>query len=252
MPNQGKKERACLAKHNIPIKFKPIRYYAKRIAQNKPFAFVRYGEGEIKWLVPSLPIKAKRFPSLAQPGVRQALLSTVNWQVDNPKYFIAIQHLWHFDEKGKLKIVDDWIVRNLPKHDWHYAGVFRDATMEGKFYPIIKALRDSELPIILVGPGRLEGLSDILPVHLHIKTHKTHAFQQINDLSARILSIVDPAIFLFSCSFAAKVLIHRTFERRSHSFMIDFGSLWDGYLGMKARPYHPYMTKELITRNLNP
>jgi hypothetical protein len=225
-----------------------INYYAARVADYKPFAFVRYGEGEIKWLVPNLPIKAKRYPSLKH--ARGALLQTIVQPIENTNYFVAIQHLWHFEELGKLRIVEDWIKANLPDHDWHYAGVFRDATLQANFYPMFKALEQSDLPLVLVGPKRIGKVDEVLPIYHHIVTHPTHAFQQIGELAAQILSIVDPAIFIFACSFAAKVLIHRLFERRQHSFMIDFGSLYDGYVGFDTRPYHKHMTPELIARNL--
>jgi hypothetical protein len=227
-----------------------LKYYVDLINARKPFSFVRYGEGEIKWMIPALPTKSG-YPSFKDPAVAAELRATLIRAYVEDNYLPAIQHRWHFAEKGRLGIVEEWFEENVPPRRYHWAGVFRRATLQGKLYPLVKAIRQSDLPFILVGPLRIAPLIKTLNAAHHIVTDDRFAYQQIGDLEKRINSFPDPAIISFSCSFAAKTLIWRLFPRRGDkSILIDFGSLWDGYCGLKNRPYHPKMTKALIRKNL--
>jgi len=57
-----------------------------------------------------------------------------------------------------------------------------------------------------------------------------------------------PAVVSFSAGPTTKVLIHNL-HGRGH-FLIDFGSLWDIYVGKRTRRYHKRITPKVIRRNL--
>lgn len=231
-----------------------LKHYVNMINDGVPFSFVRYGEGEIKWMILSLPTK-KGYPSFKPKHVREELVETVVQCHNDPAYIPAIQHRWHFKEIGKLQVVEEWFRAYAPRRSWHYAGVFRDATMKSRFHPMIKAIQNSALPVVIVGPKRIAPIVRSLTSakHRHIITHLRFAYETVDDIQEKILKIGEPSLISFSVSFAAKVLIHRLFPViGKHTTMIDFGSLWDGYCGYKKRPYHPKMTQALIRRNMQP
>lgn len=237
----------------IGIRRPGLMHYVDRIKRGKSFAFVRYGEGEIKWMVPELPIKGsyKSFLGEHYDYVCQELIETVTSWHQSDRYIMAIQHLWHFKETGKLETVYRWFAANVPEAiRWAYAGVFRDATMKGRFYPMIAAIRSQPLPLVFVGPERIAPIVRRFKAK-HIVTHPRWAYQRRQSYKEQILELGKPCFISFSVSFCAKWLIHQLWpEIGEHSHLIDFGSLWDGYCDIKKRPYHPKMTKKLIRQNL--
>lgn len=237
----------------IGIRRPGLMHYVDRIKRGKPFAFVRYGEGEIKWMIPGLPIKGTHKSLMGEhyDNLCRELIGTVTKYHQSDRYVMALQHLWHFKQTGKLGIVNRWFAANVPTTiRWAYAGIFRDATMNGNFYPMIDAMRRQPLPPVFVGPERIAPLVRRFGAK-HIITKTRWAWQQRELYKEQILGLGKPAFISFSASFCAKWLIHQLWSIiGEHSYLIDFGSLWDGYCGIRGRPYHPKMTKKLINRNL--
>ena len=234
----------------ITIQYPGLNHYVRRIRNGKPFAFARYGEGELKWLI-GRKVKSQ-YPSFLGKHydyVRRELAETITGYHQHDGYIMAIQHLEHFHQIGLWHLVESWLNEHAQGIPWRNAGVFRAAAAAGNLFPLVQAIRQQPLPVLLVGPKRLAGIAKRLSAK-HIVIHDRFAYQQRAKYKKQLLAFARPAFISFSASFCAKWLIHQLWPIiGGHSFLIDFGSLWDGMTGQVKRPYHRRMNKAIIQAN---
>lgn len=231
--------------------FEPgVEYYAERM-KSKPFAFVRYGEGELQVVTPTIPLRAatkRRWDGWSKPGPQRVLRRTlVECHVDE-SYLVGIWHLAHFAAKHQAPKLERWL-KTLPVQTWHDGGVFKEALESGEFGCVIEAMRKQ--PVVLVGPARLAALPAKVGFEdcRHIVVHHNRAFLDWRR-TARMVEKTGPAFFSFSAGGPAKIMIHHLWPRMRDSYLIDFGAVWDVFVGQASRHYHRRLTPRQIARNL--
>lgn len=228
-----------------------IGYYAHRIRHGPSFAFVRYGEGEWKTIVSDIPLQKKSRLG-RNPDVRAAFQRTIIKCHQNDNYKVALWHQEYFIHVMRRQAeLEAWIKRNVPAWvKWYDGRIWRATVEQGQLYPLIRAMREQKLPIILVGPQRIARRIGI-PVTQHIVTHPKRVWQERKRIEKEILKFGRPALVAFSASGATKILIHNLWPAiGQHSYLIDFGAMWDGLCGFKTRPFHRRLTPALIRKNL--
>lgn len=235
---------------NVATPFSPgAEFYAGHIKENKPFSFVRYGEGEWKQIVGLPFLKKKRWKVEKWRDHIQFLHDTL---VDIPRsdqYVLATHHRQHFIERGDWDKVEAWARRNVMGKVWHDGAVWKKAAEAGEMYCIVKAMRETVLPVVLVGPERLEKLD--VPTAQHIVAHPKDALRQTKEFKAQLLKITEPSFISFTIGASANILIRWAWNHLGHcSFLINFGAVWDGLIGHPIRPYQKELSPELIKRNL--
>jgi hypothetical protein len=146
-----------------------------------------------------------------------------------------------------------WIMRNVPNVEWYNCTVFYRASRKGRLHPLIKAIRESGLPVILVGPPwmrKLNGKAFGLSSFIEIPARDCWSMRkQIVDRTLRAAK--RPCIISLSAGPPAKVFAYQLFKHVGQkSFIIDFGSLWDVYSGVRSRRYMRGMKPGTIRRNL--
>jgi hypothetical protein len=135
---------------------------------------------------------------------------------------------------------------------WHDCRVFYRYSKHGRLYPLIETLQNLDIPIVVVGPNRLRALHNkAFPIAHFIPIPGQDCYRLKSRLIRQCLAVKGPAFFAFTAGPAAKILIYKLFPPMGkQSFMFDFGSLWDIYVGRATRQYHKKMTRETIRRNL--
>lgn len=226
-----------------------LEYYVGLIDSGQPFSFVRYGDGEYQRMIPGMKEKIRQ----QEPELSDALVKTLQLSHER-SYFVASQPEDTLQKLGCHDPVVKWVDANTPDIVWHNGDVFHRASSRGKLYPLVKALQ--EYKVVVVGPSWLTALPfyDSF-IEIPHDTKKGHTFDSrswsmLDRFQEQILKHKN-CIVSISCGAAAKVLIHRLHAKMNmHSWLIDFGSLWDIYCEHPSRRYHHSMSAETIAQNL--
>jgi hypothetical protein len=253
-------ENAVAKAHGIRVFSPGVQWYADEILSGVPFTLVRYGEGEWRAVVPKVPRKTfaraterkefKRIWNNPESGAEAELRKAVLNHHNHPRYWAAMWHFRHLARYHWLPSIKGWQDRNLGKDRvWHDGYVWRRAVEKGEFYPVVEALREQGLPIVVVGSDLLTGLSDRLPIAHHIVIHRWEAYYHMDEIRQAMLA-QPPSLFIMCGGGPAKMLANWLFPViGEQSFMIDFGASWEGLLGFRARRYFDHIPRHVIRQS---
>jgi hypothetical protein len=103
---------------------------------------------------------------------------------------------------------------------------------------------------VFIGPSHIRSISKRLPYVGFVEVRTRNCYQDIAKIHKAILEQPRPAVFCFSTGPTTKVLIAKLFPALGEeNFLIDFGSLWDVYCGVKSRSYHKKITPAITSKN---
>lgn len=210
-------------------------------------------------LVPGIPQKAKLWPEGSV--LREAFKDTVRNAPVAENYQAAMWHIPFLKEQVKVwPLVTEWLDQNAPKGlQWYSGRVWWQGLVDGTLAPFLDAMRMQELPIILVGPERIRGLGEVIgvPIKWHFQIALKKAVQQMTEIKEGLLAFDKPALICFSAGAAGKLVIHDLYPQIGHhSYLIDFGAVWEGLMGMHTRTFHktvltPKALKRSLARGMN-
>lgn len=229
-------------------------FYISRLKEGEPYAFARYGNGEWDCIFQRNERTGTGSQGLRIPALRQGLMESIRTHQGDDNYLLAMQSRGYLKRCKLLGIVEKWLHLNAPNAKWHCGEVFHKASRNGRLYPLVAQLR--KMNLIVVGPPHLKGLErEVFPRMKHVFVRPRDCFVTYKDLYAGVVRVIksskSPVVVSFSAGPTTKVLIHQLYEREGkRCFLIDFGSLWDIYVGKRSRKYHRYVTAEVIERNL--
>jgi hypothetical protein len=153
--------------------------------------------------------------------------------------------------------IETWLTSNQPEHiKFHDCRVLYKASKKGNLYPWVRAIRESGLPVVIVGPKRHASLHHrMFEIERHIVIPNKDCFVKHQTYEQQVVGFGKAAVVLFSAGPAAKVMCHRLFSQvGKQMFLFDVGSLFDPYCQpMKiSRQYHKTFRKHphLINKNL--
>lgn len=209
-----------------------IQYYADRIKDGIPFSFTKLGDGEMQRVIPGTrqPNLSLQHPQFWTGKDEFLEILTHAWQDEN--YIVAFFHLYTFKKYGSFNYVNEWITHNMPALHWHDATVWEKALIDGTLYPIVKAIREQPLPLILVGPKCIANIGKLAQwdIKQHIITHNSEAWRDRHSIVKQIADVREPAFFALSTGSVTKLIIYRAWPWIGHqSFLIDFGSTWNAF-----------------------
>lgn len=206
----------------------------QHIKDKTPVTFSRWGDGE--WY----SVLGRRhgrncddhdyFPKMGKE-LRNVLLS-------RPPYVLGLQNLALKVFDGKI---EKWLQdNNLVDLDWVNADVFHNASGQGKLEPLLQALRQAKL--VMIGPPHLAKLKKFLGYNNFVTVPPKNSYLAVTSLLHEIYSVLDLApvgtVVSVSAGMPAKLLIDAMFNRYGHRhLLLDFGSVWDCYAGVKSRRY---------------
>jgi len=224
-------------------------YYVDRFKNNKPFTFARYGDGEWNAMFGKAGQNCdghKYFPKMGLELIK----SLQGYKYDN--YIMGIQNL---AIRQREKEIEQMLVeRNFTDIQWCDSDVMHRGSRSGNLKPLVNAMKDKN--IVIVGPKYLKDL-DIFKVHYFVEVPKVDCYMKKDDIKKELINFNKyyiyhnhtPAIYSFSASMMAEILLYELYPACSRHFMIDFGSLWDVFVGHNTRTYHKNMSKETIKNN---
>lgn len=220
-----------------------LQYYVDKLKNNEPFSFVRYGNGEWDCIL-QLFHRTRSGSQKFTPDLRAALATSLKTE-HTGEYYPALQSLTFLERQGLVVKLERWLAGHSINLTWHGGEVFTKASMRGKLYPLVKEMKKHK--VVVVGPSWLRTLpfADVF-----IRVAKRNCWNQVKDLEARLKGLKN-VVISFSAGPTTKVLIHKLQPIiGKHSWMIDFGSVWDPYCGVKSRNYHGRITPAVRRRNL--
>jgi hypothetical protein len=203
--------------------------------------FVRYGDFELFAMagVKMSRSRPKRGKVFATPEVARDLWSTF-CPVRKKPFYYAIQ---------PLCIREGYVPEALaPVVNWLNADVFHKANMKGQLYPLVAWLREHRVG--LVGPRHLTTIP-----FLNTGGHVEIPFGAVNLERDRVLDEIhslvtqDVDAVAFSASYLANFAIHM-FSDETRAALMDFGSIWEPYVGVNNRGYHKSLSDETKHKNL--
>ena len=218
-----------------------LAYYVGRIERKEPYTFVRMGDGEWSAILSDRARTSSGSQALRIRRLRKMMRASIIQAHRDANYIVAMR------PGSQRPGIENWLNHNKPLWlKWRDCRVFYKASRHGHLYPFIKALRETDLPIVVVGPERLKALNGrVFPIAEFIKIPNKDCFVLIDQIMLKVLSLARPAIVMFSAGPAAKVMCWQLHSRiGGQSFLLDLGSLWDPYVGKHTRRYHKQMLRE--------
>jgi hypothetical protein len=189
---------------------------------NLPFKFARYGDGEFNCMFGKVGRNCdghEYTPELAR-RLYQAL--------KNAYYMIGVQPLALTLYQEKIRYLIDHKLDVVVNAD-----VLHNASIDGTLPQFIKAL--DRRYVILVGPAHLSKFFNAV----HIVIPEVNCWTMYEETKKQLafhLEESKEAVVLFAASMMSEVLID-DFKLTNHT-LIDVGSCFDPYCGVKSRRYH--------------
>ncbi|EFK96510.1 hypothetical protein LDC_1463 [sediment metagenome] len=217
---------------DIRLENPPLSSYVEKLERGESFSFSRFGDGEWNAILgrPGENCDGHEFfPELGQ-RLRETLINPL-------PYIYALQ---------QLAIGQDGIAiarfchKNRIVRTWPNADVFHHASEEGRLLPLVSQLR--KMDVVIVGPQHLRKISQRVFKYIHfIEIPSRNCFLSAEKIKSDILAVAQnnsKVVYALSASMTANVLIHDLFPvLGSDNWMIDFGSVWDVYVGAPSRGY---------------
>ena len=227
--------KACINKQLLkisgnPVTFNDLEYYVAMLRDSMPYSFSRFGDGEWSAVLGRTGANCDGhdyFPALGA-DLRRALFERLG-------YFYGLQTK---ALKNMGRAIYRFLRRNNVKIVWHDSDIFHYCNTAGTLFPLIRQLR--RMKVVLIGPKRLKGLNGVVFDYDHfIEIPLQNCYLVKDAVIGRIKEHYrdrGPALFGFSASMATNVMIHELFPLLgSTSWLLDFGSLWDAYVGFDSR-----------------
>lgn len=218
-----------------------LMHYVERIERNEPFTFVRMGDGEWSAILGDRTRTSSGSQALNIRRLRKMMRQSIIQAHRDVNYVVTMR------PGSQRPGIENWLEHNKPAWlKFKDCRVFYKASKQSKLYPFIQALRESKLPIIVVGPERLKKLHGrVFGIVEFIKIPNKDCFVMIDQLMLRVLALQRSAIVLFSAGPAAKIMCwHLHSQIGGQSFLLDLGSLFDPYVGKRTRQYHKRLLRE--------
>jgi len=239
----------------------PLNFYVDRIKKGERTVFPRWGD--VEWFLalrkfgtcPFFRILEKKGKNSSghrfQPFLTKKLSDVLKGNKD---------YLWGMQPKSMREmgpLIDKFLTQHKITHPWHWSDVFHKANCAGRLYPIVEICRD--LKIVYVGPKHIENVHSKIfgkAVAQYIRVPLPDCCiaegQVLRKLSEAIQS-EKPDLVGFSSAMLTNILIDKLHDK-TECHMIDFGSVWDIYAGVKSRSMFRNSDQwpSLIEQNLNP
>jgi hypothetical protein len=232
----------------VRVRPRPLSYYVSMLRDRKPFSFSRFGDGEWNAILdkPGENCDGHAFFSELGADLRDAIMHKLPYL-----YGMQVRAV-----KCMGKEIWQFLAKNQTGIDWHDADVFHYCNNAGSLFPLVRQLRT--MKVVVVGPTHLRGLADsVFPYAGFIEIPLKNCYLDKENILKRMGEYREkagpgPAVYAFSASMTTNVLIHRLYPAMGDtSWLIDFGSLWDVYVGVKSRSgYGKEDWTERIRRNL--
>jgi len=223
------------------IKTNSLQYYIDKLKSDEKFSFTRWGDGEWGCVFGAKGHncdKHQYFKSMSKE-LTEAIVNDkgyykATWPMNVPM-MTNISHLIT-GMKEKYNIEDNWVD----------ARVWEESAMQDTITPLIKQLEKMDFVIVSEKskkdlPIKYRDFIEVPVVDCYLEK------ENIKNEIKRLTEKYDRPVFGLSASMATNVIVDELFEEIGDKcWMIDFGSIWEPYIGKVSRSYHHrYESKEI-------
>lgn len=246
------------------VEFRTLAWYVTQILNKQRFTFTRWGDGEWAqlWMGTELEtyatrlLKAEMNCDMAKylPEVGDRLRQSIALNIGKTNICglqtYAVQKL-----KDGLHAYFSTPSPHVDSTTWVVSDIFYDANTTGSLYPLIAALRTRD--VMFVGPEHVcsvaSAVMDRETPYVCIPSRSAHDAAPLPHVSEVLNNKLksDNPVILFSAGWMANIWINEWAAALPTTTMIDCGSLWDVYAGVKSRSvYRRGKWKQRIRMNL--
>lgn len=216
-----------------------LNWFVKRLKDNEPFTFARYGDGEWLTILGFYGMHNSNgctFTKALSDDMRQVLKQ-------NNSYHHAILKIAKREREVPYKggwhpyggpVIDKWLAENDITTPWYDGDILLEESLKGKLFPLIRELREKS--ILYVGNKRLKALNmrgaGFFPYTAYVSPPPQNAHKVKDELLAKIFRAIrrnDINVIGWSSGLAGKVFINEVWLKYPEITQIDFGSMFDGY-----------------------
>jgi len=208
-------------------------YYINKIKNHEHFSLTRWGDGE--WFCATGRQGANcdkhtYFPEMSI-GLNNALR-------DDKGYYKAIWDKNHGQIKNNLRIIIPHLERINPNIDWVNANIWEQLAINGEMGDLVSALESVNFVIVSNANKRS------LPVkHVdYVEVPVVNCFLEKERIKKDMVAMTekyDDVVFGMSASMATNVIVDELYPLIGEKCsMIDFGSIWEPFVGNNNRSYH--------------
>ena len=229
------------------VKFRklPISHYIKLLEARTPFAFSRWGDGE--W---------------------NCMLGEKGHNCDNHDYFFDLGYAltdvlvrnrgYYYGWLNISRVIgEDRILKHIAKNkietNWVDGSVFVEAGVAGGLSELFRIL--AKRKVAYVGPDYLRKIGRKINVDIlsYVEIPRINCWNDrdriLTDIS-RVIRVKKPEVICFSSGMPGKIFIDQSWiEGNKKITMIDIGSLFDPFVGVRHRTYHNSFTDDIISKN---
>jgi hypothetical protein len=227
----------------VEVRERPLEHFVEMIRKKRPFSYSRWGDGEWK----SVFGHSKGYDKDGHSYFPQMAVDLRLVLENRPEYMLGlpgeVQHFYGDNVKVWLGS------KRLHDLDWVDADVFHDASSQGRFDEMITALREAPA-LVMVGPPHLSKLNKFLNYREFVTVPPKNCYLALKSMVRETLAVSDHlpqgTVISISAGMPAKLMVdqlHRRLGKR-HT-VVDFGSVWDPYVGVCSREYMKKMDVEV-------
>jgi hypothetical protein len=231
------------------LKRHEVQHYVNLLHTGKPFGLARYGDGEWRCILGEIGGKNSNGCTFTEE-ICDALRKVLH---KNSSYEHAVLRIAR-DKLGKR--IGNFLSLNGIKVEWTIGNTFLDESFKGKLWPLIAALRKRK--IVYVGPEYLRPIKDIFFKYVaYVEIPPIDAYKEQGRIIPEMLHAVEQHeanLVGFSAGHHKHLFAEALWKHFNEQVsFIDFGCIWDGYLGKKSRKFlrkGQYDWKELQRLNV--
>lgn len=206
------------------------------LTAGRPFAFSRWGDGEWSAILgrKGANCDGQEYTEDLGEALRNVLRA-------RPTYMLGMQPL---ARRRFGPEIDAWLeAEGLSDLEWTDAGVFHSASIMDRMGPVFDAL--AQPGVILVGPRRLAGLVRYFPIHRHVVVPERDAWAHFGQWATATGSAIATSVgtVAISAGMGANALVDQIHRAAPDRIAVDFGSVFEPYVGHSNRRYHDGILK---------
>ena len=252
---------------------KPFSWYVEKVRKGKPWAFLRFGDGELNGMFWTNRkhgggrTKNGDRHTLRNKNLRRALRRSVTQPPVDAEYYRA---LWMDANCQPMeRLARDFLPKLAPDVTWYNALAIQAKLNAGQGYPFIKAIRDRSMPLIVIGPDHLRALGEVgvFDYDRFVQVPYRRAFFDRDRILGEAVSAVceagQPYMITIHAGPASPVITWDLWRAVGETCMImDLGSVFDGFMSTKfggpikgnkpltRKHWRKRCTQNIVDRNL--
>lgn len=226
----------------IEVKREPLNFYIERIQNGERTVFPRWGD--VEWFLALRKFGKGRFFDILEKKGRNSSGHRFHPFLTEKLSNVLVSkkdYLWGMQPKSVREMgseIERFFVQHEIKHEWYWSDVFHRANCAGTLFPMIQMCRNMKM--LYVGPVHIK------KIHKNIFGKAIAKFIEVplpdccvkEDIIYQALSKAiqeeKPDLIGFSSAMLTNILIDRLYDS-TECHMLDFGSVWDIYGGVKSR-----------------